>query len=292
MTKPYLVLYHANCTDGFGAAYAAWCDLGDSADYVPWQYGMTTPPKVEGYSGVYVVDFSFSRDVLLDMAKHVDHLTIIDHHRTAERALAGIEGEAENIEAIFDQCHSGAVLTWDYFHPGTTPPLLLLYVQDRDLWRKALPYNEEVILALTSRPQTFEEWNQLAATGEEGIATLAQEGTIIRRYVDQKTTYLAERPPRARLFGYDVPCVNCPGFLASDVGHLLGEGEPFAATYTVSPTRVIVSLRSRPDGINVAALAERAGGGGHFHAAGFSFPLEADEFPLDGFDVPARLAIV
>jgi hypothetical protein len=26
--KP-LILYHANCTDGFGAAFSAWCKFGD-----------------------------------------------------------------------------------------------------------------------------------------------------------------------------------------------------------------------------------------------------------------------
>ena len=36
--KP-LVIYHAHCTDGFGAAFAAWMKLGDDAEYVPMQYG-------------------------------------------------------------------------------------------------------------------------------------------------------------------------------------------------------------------------------------------------------------
>lgn len=32
--KP-LVIYYANCADGFGAAFAAWTKLGDDAEYVP-----------------------------------------------------------------------------------------------------------------------------------------------------------------------------------------------------------------------------------------------------------------
>ena len=35
--KP-LVIYHASCADGFGAAFAAWLKLGDDAEYVPMQY--------------------------------------------------------------------------------------------------------------------------------------------------------------------------------------------------------------------------------------------------------------
>ncbi len=36
--KP-LVIYHANCADGFGAAFAAWLKFGDEAEYVPFKYG-------------------------------------------------------------------------------------------------------------------------------------------------------------------------------------------------------------------------------------------------------------
>jgi hypothetical protein len=36
--KP-LIIYHAHCTDGFGAAYAAGCKFGDMAEYLPRNYG-------------------------------------------------------------------------------------------------------------------------------------------------------------------------------------------------------------------------------------------------------------
>ena len=36
--KP-LVIYHANCADGFGAAFAAWLKFGDEAEYQAAQYG-------------------------------------------------------------------------------------------------------------------------------------------------------------------------------------------------------------------------------------------------------------
>lgn len=35
--KP-LVCFHADCTDGFGAAFAAWLKLGDDAEYLPMAY--------------------------------------------------------------------------------------------------------------------------------------------------------------------------------------------------------------------------------------------------------------
>lgn len=40
--KP-LVIHHASCADGFGAAFAVWLKLGDEAEYLPMQYSNTSP---------------------------------------------------------------------------------------------------------------------------------------------------------------------------------------------------------------------------------------------------------
>lgn len=271
--KPVLVLYHANCRDGFGAAFAAWYEFGERAEYVPVQYGAPAP-DCSGREAVYILDFSFPRADLLDMARQCGRLTVIDHHVSAERALAGIEGEAENIRCTFDMQHSGAVLAWQHFHIGDAP-LLLQYVQDRDLWKKAMPLSEEVALGLGCVPSEFAAWHAIVCAEHDGIAQLAQNGSAIRTYLDMQIATLARKPPRVRLLGHEVPCVNAPGFLASDLGNVLAKGEPFAATWFVTVDKVVVSLRSAPDGLDVSELAALAGGGGHRHAAGFTVPLDA-----------------
>jgi hypothetical protein len=43
--KQRLVIYHANCIDGFTAAWAAWRKFGDDTEYVPASYG-DAPPDV------------------------------------------------------------------------------------------------------------------------------------------------------------------------------------------------------------------------------------------------------
>ena len=53
----HCVLYHANCYDGLGAAWAIRKQLGDTADYIPVQYG-ESPPDVTG-KHVIIADFSF-----------------------------------------------------------------------------------------------------------------------------------------------------------------------------------------------------------------------------------------
>ena len=52
------VIYHADCTDGFGAAYAAWKQLGNRAEYHACKHG-TKPPDVKGKT-VAILDFSFN----------------------------------------------------------------------------------------------------------------------------------------------------------------------------------------------------------------------------------------
>lgn len=277
-----LVLYHDNCRDGFGAALAAWCRFGDTADYQSVQYGRPAP-EVAGRDTVYILDFSFPRDELLRMAKRVGSVFVIDHHASAERALAGLEGEAENLYCTFDMQHSGAVLAWQHFF-GDDVPVLLQYIEDRDLWRHALPRSEQVALGLGCLPQTFQSWHEVIGAGNDGIRKLADAGAAVRQYLDLQIVRLTRNPPRMRLFGHDVPVLNVPGFLASDVGNVLSQGEPFAATYFLTATQMVVSLRSAPEGLDVSRLAESVGGGGHAHAAGFTLGLVPGALPLyDGF---------
>jgi hypothetical protein len=52
------VLYHSNCYDGFGAAYAAWKKFGDEGTkYLPVSYGFP-PPEMPDAKAVSIVDFS------------------------------------------------------------------------------------------------------------------------------------------------------------------------------------------------------------------------------------------
>lgn len=125
------VLYHANCKDGFGAAWAAYQHFGESAKYIPVQYSEPLP-EIEDGDNVFIVDFSYSRDILVPLSERCN-LTVIDHHKTAFEALTGLNF------ATFDMNRSGAVLTYKHFFPDRTPPDLLFYIQDRDLWLWNLP---------------------------------------------------------------------------------------------------------------------------------------------------------
>ena len=57
ITKTW-VLYHAECLDGFGAAWAAWKALGAEAQYQPVRHGYPAPGMPAGRI-VYILDFCY-----------------------------------------------------------------------------------------------------------------------------------------------------------------------------------------------------------------------------------------
>lgn len=281
MERP-LVIYHANCLDGFGAAYAAYAHFrredGCRCDFVAASHGQP-PPEAAGRE-VYIVDFSYRRAVLKNLCLTAGTVTVIDHHITAQKALAGLELEHANLRVVFDMEKSGAMLTWEYFHTAP-PPRLLLHVQDRDLWRFELEGTNDVYAALAARPFDFDVWEGFV-TGRESLSALMAEGAVINLYRRRMIELHREKAFMARIAGYKVPVVNCYEDIVSDLLGELASGHPFAAAYQDQGTLRKWSLRSEVSGVDVAEIAARFGGGGHRHSAGFitRLPEVLLEYPI------------
>jgi oligoribonuclease NrnB/cAMP/cGMP phosphodiesterase (DHH superfamily) len=269
MVKVY-VLYHAACTDGTGAKYAAWKKFGDTATYYPVQYGKPVP-EMEPGSRVFIVDFSYDRDVLDGLRSIHRELVVLDHHKTAEEALRGCEG------CHFDMNKSGAVLAWEYFHPGVPVPALLQHVQDRDLWKFEIKGTEEVHAGLGTYKGDMKSWdacvsnefnmNRLVATGE---VLLAKQKITVDNAVKSHVKVI-------NFLGYKVGITNQTD-LASEIGNAIYDSKvldvQFAIVYCITTTNeVLFSLRSKGD-MDVAEIAKKFGGGGHKNASGCRVTLE------------------
>ena len=269
------VLYHAHCADGFASAFAAWCALGDSAEYIPVSYD-EPPPEMPAGSRVFIVDFSYPREVLEALWKRTSLLTILDHHKTAEAALAGLG------YAHFDMEKSGAVLAWEHFQGQGNcigpVPMLLLYVQDRDLWRWELPNSHDVSAGLALVPRDFETWH-IMADEVNAIARLVAQGQIVRKAHAALIAQICDHAHADVLATKPVetPCivVNTP-VLQSECCHELLQrfpGMAVAAAFFHGEQKLTWSLRSRKGGADVSAIAQQFGGGGHACAAGFTEEL-------------------
>lgn len=269
--KP-LCIYHSPCLDGFAAAAVVYKYYQGEVDLHPGVHG-EPPPDVTDRE-VLIVDFSYKRPVLLEMAKQAKSITIFDHHASAERDLIDLP---ENVRAVFDMNRSGGMMTWDELFPGERPPGVLEYVQDRDLWRFNLPQSKEVNLALFSYPYNMDLWQRyLNLEGVGDIGKLQEEGTaILRKHNKDIEEYIANGIHRLNIAGFDVPALNCPYQWGSDAGHIMCQGEWFAAYwYMKSNGKIYIGFRSEEGGEDVSVIATQFGGGGHKHASGCEVDFE------------------
>lgn len=280
MSKP-LVIYHGNCLDGFGAAYAAQRHFnadGQEAEYYAASHGEAIP-ECEGRE-VYIVDFSFKRPEMKQLCDVAQKVTVLDHHISAKEDLDGLEAEHDNLTVVFDMSRSGAVITWEFFHQEPVPTLLL-HVQDQDLWNFDLDGTKDINSALMSYPFDFELWHEVVSLPQR-FDTLMSEGKAINRFRREMIDSYKKRAVMGRIAGYDVPVVNCPRAIISELVGELAEGHPFAAGYQDKGDKRSWSLRSsREGGEDVAKVAEQFGGGGHKNAAGFGTKIPESLLQLE-----------
>jgi len=274
----HLVIYHAHCTDGFGAAWAAFHSLGATADYLPWSYGdhiLNGPVELEEYYDVYIVDFSFDRETLVEIGNRcTGQVTVLDHHRTAEQALSNWVDRPSNVSVLFDMTRSGAAITWDFFH-SVPRPKIISYIQDRDLWTWALPDSKKMSAYLSILPHTFGAYDEATALIENSTNVATMMGTAVLAYQEQTVAKLIERVTPVTIRDHRVVAVNS-SVLGSEVGHalLMAHPElPFVAIYFDLPGKRVWSLRARTGGFDVSEVAKSFGGGGHAAAAGFTLPV-------------------
>lgn len=277
--NPDICIYHANCDDGFAAAYAVWKRFGEEVEFIPAQYGDELP-NVDG-KDVLIVDFSYKKHDMQTLASKARRIIVLDHHKTAEAELADfmklecIGGPFEKrdadrmIEGVgvhFDMEKSGCRLAWEYCFGTAQMPDWFEAVEDRDLWRFALRGTKEISIAIRSMPRNFELWDVF--TGER----LANEGVTIRRYVDMIVSNICDTAFEEEIAGYKVPVAACSYDFVSEAAHELlkrNPAAPFAACVVRSYDGVTYSLRSMDDRMDVSEIAKSKGGGGHRNAAGF-----------------------
>ena len=287
-TSVNCVIYHADCTDGFGSAYSAWKLLGNRAEYHACKHG-TPPPDVAG-KVVAILDFSYSNSVTKQMIEDAEGLIIIDHHKSAIVELHDISN------THFDMNHSGARLAWDFFHPGKEAPKFIDYIEDRDLWKWELPYSKEFSAAFDMVPFEFEEFEKFEDDSvfddavKRGSYVLAYSKTVVKKVCEKATSRKFE--------GKDVMVVNASHWM-SEIGSRLSPDCDFAIIwfYDHEDRLVKVSLRAFHDHIDVSEIAKKFGGGGHKKAAGFTLPGDAHvddifDCEIDDADEPHAAQLV
>lgn len=274
--KDIVVIYHAQCTDGFGAAYAAWKKFGDAATYIPQKTQIALLEDLTDKE-IYVVDYNLDTATQTALEATNRSVVVIDHHKSAE---ADVTAFPQN---IFDLEHSGAVLAWQYFHPDTEVPELLRYIEDHDLWKFELPDNRAIGAALKQYEFDFSVWDTLISNldNESFRAAFIERGQTIAAFEDSLVEHLLTYKEQVVFEGHQVWALNVSRVYRSILGHHLadlnkGTNEPeLGIVYYRNQGAMHISLRSNGD-VDVAAIAQKYGGGGHTNAASIRVDSFAD----------------
>lgn len=273
--KP-LVIYHAGCRDGFASAWVAWFAL-EGPELVPANYGSDLPEITN--RDVFIIDFSYPRAVMLEIAALCKSLVVLDHHKTAEADLKDLPVDDLNVKIVFDMKRSGAGIAWDYFHPGSPRPWIVSYVEDRDLWNWKLRASREINAYLQTTRYDLRVWDEVFGAGPDHAEAIGRE--LIRVQDDRNIALTDIMMQRVEWAGFgQVPVINAPTEGISELMEaiLLTTKAPFCLGWRIRKDGALsVSLRSTagPDSFDVSAAAQMFGGGGHRNAAGFE---------LQGFD--------
>ena len=268
-------LYHADL-DGWGSAYSLWKALKATNEllFIEVQYGQEPPYEALrefGPDRVYIVDFSYKAPVLKDFLNEFPETMVIDHHKSSLPELEAAFEERVYKTYTHNTDFAGCVLTWQHFFPEEEIPEILLYVQDRDLWKFELENSKEINAFIASLPKDFEEWDQFYTPEayDAGWAIIRlQEKAIERRLKDVRMVEIA---------GHTVPCVNASENI-SELGSAMCEAypdAPFSVSYCDrGDGKRSYSLRSR-NGFDVSEVAKAFGGGGHPSSAAFTVEAPA-----------------
>jgi oligoribonuclease NrnB/cAMP/cGMP phosphodiesterase (DHH superfamily) len=275
-----VVIYHGKCADGLAAAWSFKFFLGTNVEFVEGFYGKMPEVSLAGRT-VYLVDFCYPLDTMATLLAVADKVILLDHHVSALNAIAPLKNNPKLDMSGSSIERSGAMLAWRYLSAtvgDNQAPLFLRHVEDRDLWKFELTGTRQIMAYFFSLEMNIDAVGQMISDLENHVqaAAMFQAGSALLRNQQQQVNNVLETAKRRMvLFGYDVPLLNCNGFLASDVGNAASVGELFSVTYQDDATERKFSLRSQKDGgMNVAEIAFQFGGGGHKNAAGFKVPRD------------------
>ena len=275
-----LVIYHGGgCPDGFAAALAARQFYAGSAEYLGLDHGDVKSeadlPDCQDRA-VYILDFSFSPDLMRAIDMRAAKLVMLDHHKSAAESLSSFVCRCGVVH--FDMTKSGARLAWEFFLPDSPIPDLVRFVEDRDIWVWQFTESPAFLAALDMESKDFVRWAEIAAFSPVQLQRFMARGQAMDEKFAKLAADMADDARPVTFNGHSGLMVNVPSVFHSLVGDILArKSGTFALLWGAHRTGVIkVGLRSR-SGFDCIPLASSMGGGGHAQACGFR--MEVNRLP-------------
>ena len=268
MTKPRpLCIYHKNCLDGRGAA-AVVARKEPDCEFLPMQYSSKRPSVLD--RKLYIVDFCLTLADMRGVRAEASEVIWLDHHASQQPVYDALGW------GVLDTSECGASLTWKHLFPGETPPRVIDYIKDKDLWRWQLPDSRAIAAGLeVAFPK-----DSFRGLLDADLAHMAELGrplldALAKRVSEAVRSGIAISEPFG-LKGMRAFAVSCNKDLNEIGDHICmpitagGLGYDMSIVYyQKQPKSWVHSLRSAPATVDCGAVAALRGGGGHPNAACF-----------------------
>ena len=302
----HVIFAHSHCTDGLCAASIMKrainiCFNTEDIVVIFARYGAEKKAleqaEIDDKTDVYIVDFSFSREDTLDIAKKCANLVILDHHITALEKLEGIEKESSNIEFFFNNNMSGATLVsgfvskrfLDFGKSQVVVNYVAAMVEDRDLWSFKLKdtkaFGEFVFSQI--EPNDIDAFSEILFDSDmKKIQSYVDLGNILDKNKKKQVNQRLEQMQNPTVLEIPYPetseqvqiiFVNeTQSDLVSELGNSICKKfqKPVCLYKILSNGMVSLSFRSMDNLIDMSKVAVALGGGGHRNACGAEMSLE------------------
>jgi len=292
MSDDWVIITHKGCRDGFGAAWVAH-HYFKSQNIKTHKFLCADPSNIDDLctqldainniasKTVISFDVGFTVTDFFKVKKRCPTFMFYDHHVTSYRSfidhykIPGAFPEGFN----FNNNKSGVMLAWDYFFPMLTPPKLLLYVEDRDLWRFKLPDSRAINNGLFL-DNDFDAWDRFITDEHKSLETAKKIGQLLH---EKQQTYFQRMLSLGKVVSID----GLRAFVINSTANISEFGEyiynlkddddnsicdyAFMWRFDMIDNKFKVSLRSHKDSnVDVSNIAKKYDGGGHVNASGFA----------------------
>lgn len=288
--KSTLVIHHSADLDGICSREVAKRALGDTADYLGWDYSDPIP-DTSAYSRVYLIDISFPP---VEMQARMNKLVWIDHHASAikdnsiqydglridgvaacrlayqwflgDKAATKDQYKAREVMEPFAVTLLGEFDVWDHHDENTIPFQYAMQAQETPDWETLLASNMTSLSSFAAKTGLMKD--------------LIEKGRAIQQYLKVTNAQLAnEAGYDADFEGLKFRVLNTPqkGSLQFDAS--IKPHHDGCLRYYWNGTEWGCSLYgvAHKKDIDLSAIAKRHGGGGHKQACGCTFQTLPEE---------------
>jgi oligoribonuclease NrnB/cAMP/cGMP phosphodiesterase (DHH superfamily) len=261
------------------------------------KYGQPFPEdlraRITKDTTIYMVDFSYNREITEQLIEEAKEVYIYDHHKEAEKELAGLPS------AYYDKNECGASLVVNHYYQflGKLPDPKLVeaiklidFHQQKDTYAEILEYGLKLRFLNKTFEEAFVNYSKFC-TGDHfgvlGVNALFDLSKPLYEQAQVKLNYFQKNKDKLSVPGvfgkYKIRFFNLEKDLYNYYHEILYTSKDLGQIdFTMSfflraeDMKWVFDLRSAKDSdVDVSLIAKNMGGGGHEHAAGF--PMEYEE---------------